>query len=129
MLWEEKHGGIWSAELNIGDDVVFTRHVPSADLIAYLVHSRKQGYIASVWRKTHYRKWRLPFWIPAEPPATFASEAEADAYLAELIGTLEADAREQLAARPHKSEDLVDMPASTLPANNVVYLFPPKKPS
>jgi len=36
MLWEEKNGGIWSVDLDYGDTLVFVRHVPTVDLIAYL---------------------------------------------------------------------------------------------
>ncbi|HEX7815113.1 hypothetical protein [Dyella sp.] len=132
MPWEEMHGGIWSAELDYGDDVVFIRHVVSADLIAYLYRREDRTYVASVWRKTHYRKWRLPFWTAVEPAETFTSERQADLYLTELVGALAADERSGRPGIRYESEDFAPMGEQAIDNGNVVYLFPPRprgKPS
>lgn len=125
MLWEEKHGGIWSVDLDYGDTLVFVRHVPTVDLIAYLFRRNDDDmYVASVWRKTHYRKWRLPFWTAIEPAEAFATEHEADIYLTELIGTQEAEEQSSPQGHRYESDEFAPMEEQAIEADNVVYLFP-----
>ncbi|HEY9130655.1 MAG TPA: hypothetical protein VIM98_02765 [Dyella sp.] len=125
MLWEEKHGGIWSVDVDYGDTLIFARHLPAADLIAYLFRRSDGMYVASIWRKTHYRKWRLPFWTSVEPAESFATEQEADVYLTELIGKLEAEDQLAPTTPRYESDEFAPMEEQTIEADNVVFLFPP----
>jgi len=86
MAWEERYGAIWNLPLRSGESVLAESYLSDRDLVT-LVIKRADGRLSvSVLSKGNDPQWRLPFWSASNAPAIVGTLADADKYIAAMLG-------------------------------------------